>query len=383
MLRAEAIQDLVALLKRRQACLWHACNYQDFLTYLVLGGIPSRALLEQSGLAYTGFETDEADHVNGVWDKVFVNLSDFGALFAHGYHAVPNPYGPIVLQIKPDAMIEATDVAVCLRSAGACDFDRDAEALASVDLVDKLYRYRIGSPFPASTEVLSGRWLSAVFPQAKSSSPEISCTVPSGWLSIDYVAVVWTDPYQIARRTLKEWVIAALEGHGKNLVVQERHCSNGIRRSMYGDLLRLVREGCRSLLQVVQSQPVDDPMRDWARSTLDNGIDYNFQRYADYLRHGTIQPLETGTIPQMPPPQGAYAEKFSRIMALKRQATPEAIGELVAALGDEDEKVRWLASSTLGGLKDERVVVAVRSFAQRTESAEGRDVAERLLTTLG
>ena len=74
-------------------------------------------------------------------------------------------------------------------------------------------------------------------------------------------------------------------------------------------------------------------------------------------------------IPVMPPPQGTYAEKFSRIMALKRAATPEAIGEMVAALEDEDEKVRWLAGSTLASLKDERVVVAVQGFVERTELA--------------
>ena len=81
----------------------------------------------------------------------------------------------------------------------------------------------------------------------------------------------------------------------------------------------------------------------------------------------------------MPPPQGTYAEKFSRIMTLKRQATPEAIGEIVAALGDEDENVRWLASSTLASLKDERVVDAVRAFAARTDSPGGLETALKLL----
>lgn len=41
-------------------------------------------------------------------------------------------------------------------------------------------------------------------------------------------------------------------------------------------------------------------------------------------------------------------------VAPRREATPETIGETVSALGDEDENVRWLASSTLASLKDER-----------------------------
>ena len=47
------------------------------------------------------------------------------------------------------------------------------------------------------------------------------------------------------------------------------------------------------------------------------------------------------------PPQGAYTERLSRVMALRNKGTPEAISEVVAALGDEDERIRWLAGSVL------------------------------------
>ena len=66
-------------------------------------------------------------------------------------------------------------------------------------------------------------------------------------------------------------------------------------------------------------------------------------------------------------------------MALKRQATPEAIGEIVAALGDEDERIHWLAGSALASLKDARVMEAVRVFRELTESEEGREEAGRLV----
>ena len=64
---------------------------------------------------------------------------------------------------------------------------------------------------------------------------------------------------------------------------------------------------------------------------------------------------------------------------LKREGSPEAIGEIVAALAGEDERIRWLASSTIVSLRDERVVAAVRAFMERTESAAGREVAGRLV----
>ena len=51
----------------------------------------------------------------------------------------------------------------------------------------------------------------------------------------------------------------------------------------------------------------------------------------------------------MPPPQGSYTDKFSRIMALKREGTPDAIGEIVAALDDQDERIRRLAKKALVG----------------------------------
>jgi hypothetical protein len=139
MIRGQAIRELVGLLERRGAALWHACQYRDYQSYLELGGIPSRAILERSGKYFTSFETDLTDHTNGVWDKVFVNLSDFGRSFAAGGKAVPNPYGPIVLRISPQSLHEAADVAICLRSAGGRRFNRESESLKTVSDVDCLF----------------------------------------------------------------------------------------------------------------------------------------------------------------------------------------------------------------------------------------------------
>src|SRR5262249_8889960 len=127
MIREGQIAKLVGLLKARGVSLYHACQLVDFRSYLALGGIPSRARLERGKLAFTAFESDTADHKNGVWDKVFVNLSDFGRTFASGGKGVPNPYGPILLKIRPEALLEASDLAICLRSASATDFNREAE----------------------------------------------------------------------------------------------------------------------------------------------------------------------------------------------------------------------------------------------------------------
>src|SRR4051812_39709859 len=116
---AAQIQPVVGLLESRSCSLWHACQLVDLESYVALGGIPSRSLLEQAGAAFTSFATDSTDRSKGVWPKVFVNLSDFGRSFAYGAEAVPNPYGPIVFQIRPAALLRAEDVSIALRSAGA------------------------------------------------------------------------------------------------------------------------------------------------------------------------------------------------------------------------------------------------------------------------
>ncbi|MFS6825720.1 hypothetical protein, partial [Staphylococcus aureus] len=94
------IQAVVQILRERGAHLYHACQLKDFRSYLQLGGVPSRETLEESGLPYTGFDTDESDHEGNIWDKVFLNLQDFGITYARfgveaGTVATPNPYGPI------------------------------------------------------------------------------------------------------------------------------------------------------------------------------------------------------------------------------------------------------------------------------------------------
>ena len=65
-------------------------------------------------------------------------------------------------------------------------------------------------------------------------------------------------------------------------------------------------------------------------------------------------------------------------MALRAKGTPEAIGEVVAALGDEDERIRWLAGSVLQGMGGETVIATLRAFIDQAPSAIGREEAGKL-----
>lgn len=97
-------------------------------------------------MPYTLFRSDTSDRAVSVWDLVFFNLEDFTQeRFANGVWGTPNPYGPILLQLEPEALLGAAGVAICLRSASGTRFDMEEEGLKDVGDVDKLFRWS-GSP---------------------------------------------------------------------------------------------------------------------------------------------------------------------------------------------------------------------------------------------
>ena len=55
-------------------------------------------------------------------------------------------------------------------------------------------------------------------------------------------------------------------------------------------------------------------------------------------------------------------QRISRLLAISKERTPAAIGELVASLGDEDEQVRWLASMALNSIGGPAVVATLESY---------------------
>ena len=78
----DRIPELTNLLTNKGINLFHSCQLADFESYLKLRGIPSRNLIRKNEYEFTEFDTDENDKENEIWDKVFVNLSDFGNYFA-------------------------------------------------------------------------------------------------------------------------------------------------------------------------------------------------------------------------------------------------------------------------------------------------------------
>jgi transposase len=188
MLIGQDIVDLVHLLNQREVALFHACQYRDLLSYLSLGGIPSRALMEDNLLSFTEFLTDAQDHRNGVWERVFVNPEDHGAFFAKGVFWTPNPYGPIQIQMLPDILLDAVDVCWTTRSAGAPDFELIAESVTDLRLIDALFMHPDSfHPVHMRSDLMYTNDIRELLQDERAGRPEINCEfrgqlVPySGW----------------------------------------------------------------------------------------------------------------------------------------------------------------------------------------------------------
>ncbi len=82
------------------------------------------------------------------------------------------------------------------------------------------------------------------------------------------------------------------------------------------------------------------------------------------------------------PPQGNRSQRLSRLLTLGQQRTPEATGGLVAALGDEDEQLRWLAALSLQGIGGGTVIATLKAFIDQAPSAVAREEAEKVLGKL-
>jgi hypothetical protein len=293
MFQGEEIHKLVELLKNRGAYLYHACQLIDFQSYLKLGGIPSRAHLESNEKPYTPFKTDQNDRTNDDWDKVFANLSDFGFTFAEGYDAVPNIYGPILFQIKPEVFYEATDVAICLRSAGGKDFDREREALNSISDVDRLFKYPADEPDSRKRSYVKNRKELQRDFTSNASAPEISCSVESGRFSLEYVNLVRVEPYIIQGHHLDVKVKEIISKNVEKLRVYQRDD-----RPPYTDeLLKNLERGVPSLQDLSENFNVSQELRDWAKRVINRGIANQFNdSFAPYLYHGTILPITQGKL---------------------------------------------------------------------------------------
>lgn len=288
MIRADQVAKLVTALRGRQARLYHACQLRDFESYLQLGGVPSRATLEASGLAMTPFESDAHDRALGVWDKVFFNLSDFGEKFAWGGSLwTPVVYGPIQIVLAPSVLNLATDICVSLHTvwpAPTGGFDREIEGL-SLDDVARIYKN--DSPWIRTREDLNEE-----FGITDANNPEVSVSIPEGIARFGAnVQSIIVDPYRIGDHSLLGEVKSSVDSHGHRWRVRVRRSPQGI---VDQDELKRTYEqlsAADSELAVTPEEPT--PMFVDCQEKARTNTDYRnrIRLYKTYLRRGTMSRL--------------------------------------------------------------------------------------------
>lgn len=273
-----ALSGVVGELRRRDVKLCHACQLKDLRSYLQAGGVPSRNLLASNGLSYTAFDTDGGDQRKGTWRLVFFNLSDFGEWFSRGGNSVPNPYGPILLCFDPEVLECANDISVTLWSAGAFDFDREANGISVQDIprlfTDSDSRY-----------VLFAQRLREEFGDRRAQSPEMSCSFDDELAMIEYLAYIRVDPYTFGSGCLPDIVRETVGQYSQSWQVYARDRCDV---SRYQILWDAITQGYASSDDTLAAIGEDPRLSTWARN-IQERLSFQFNRYATYLFDGTIR----------------------------------------------------------------------------------------------
>jgi hypothetical protein len=280
LITGDNISWLVTELKRRNVKLFHACQLCDLKSYLVLGGVPSRNLLNIKNLTYTSFDTDERDKQNGVNNLVFFNLSDFGHWFAKGKNTIPNIYGPILLCFDPNVICSAINVSITLRSAGAHDYDRIEEGISANDVprlfVDQKRRY-----------IRFKKELRKEFSCSNARSPEMSCLFKDELAQLTHIDYIIVDPYNLETSSLEERVHLLIQEQNLSCHVKKRYANGYMER--YQILLNAIISGVRSAKELRVAIPDNSPLSGWRNSVLSSkDLSFQFGRYAKYLIEGTV-----------------------------------------------------------------------------------------------
>ncbi len=280
MVAQDQIPLAISVFECRGARLTHACQYSDLESYLALGGIPSRALLESTSSYFTAFDTDQVDRVNDVWDKVFFNLGDFGDWFARGKQSLPNPYGPITLVFNCSALESALDFSVCLRSAGAKNFNREQEGLS----VQELSQIFVDYDGPTRHVKFTSQ-LKKLFPERiVTSSPEMSVSYSKQLAGFDALRFVLVDNYPDLPRKVQH----LFRSHGSNVRICERRTS-AVRKETYRQLWGFISNGILTLDEILDQADLGDDLKEWCMSVKKwDTKSFHFNRYARYLFRGTI-----------------------------------------------------------------------------------------------
>ena len=96
----------------------------------------------------------------------------------------------------------------------------------------------------------------------------------------------------------------------------------------------------------------------------------------------TILPDQPSLVSNFTPPLGNRSLRLKRVMDLGQPKNSAELGELAAALGDEDSNIRWLVGSSLVRLRGPAVVQTLAAFPNTNPSQPTQEESIRVLSPI-
>ncbi len=277
------LPEVVRVLERREASLWHACQLLELAAWLRLGGIASGPALARSGLP--------ASHRTDAGPRIRFHLDDIGHGFAGGWATMPDLSGPIALQLAPAALSDATDATVTLRSSLASGDEAGSGSLSDPRTVDELFWHEWQIGFPRSTWMRFGDHLQGNFGGRDASTVDVLVTPRHATMGLQHVVAVWVDPVELNGVQLIDVVSGLCEELGVPLRIRRRTMVDPRRADVWTDITRLLCNGPLPLLRLVKRADASDAFRSWAAEMRAAGRSEAWERFAHGLYDGTLRPL--------------------------------------------------------------------------------------------
>ncbi len=284
------IAVMVAALRAREASLWHGCQLTDFAGYLRLGGVGSPADLQRAGQAFAGDDLDPNDDAHAEPERVLLDLDDVGQAFARGWRMLPNLRGPIALQLHPRVLERAAAVEVAVRPFSALDHDPTTDLLSDPTDLDRCFLRPASDSFPWSERMRVGHDLALALDRPRARSVEMALSVRQP-LRFEDVTAVWVEPVSAGDSQLIDRVDGLVEAAGLPLRIRRRTMLEPEREAVWRDLLHVLEDGEKPLLQVWQRADTSPAFRAWTGLLRAGGLDAQFARFGRSLHSHTLVPL--------------------------------------------------------------------------------------------
>ncbi len=156
-------------------------------------------------------------------------------------------------------------------------------SLKAIPEIDRIFEHPACTGYPKSALVKYKPRLREEFGCARPCDPDISCNVTEGKLPLKYIKRVVVDPYIISGKPLRNWVAEICPSKADHLI-QERVSR---RKHLYNELARFIIKNV-SILELSQNSYVSEDLSKWAQEIIEKRLEYQFARFASYLRNGTL-----------------------------------------------------------------------------------------------